>query len=340
MSKSNSPNHRYGESEENRHSSSGWSKRTRFFGIILTTLSALTFSLNALTLKLLNHLHPFNLGVWTFLLMTGFSALWTVRRKCKTNLETGNSIALLPSVDKNKTIALLWLRAFLGVCALTLFFYAMKFMDVADALLIDSTSPIFVHIFAYGFLQEKCAISQVFATVLAIAGIGFVARPPLLTGDTQYNADVLIGCVLAFGCMLCITLSLIVLKFLETVPQDVVTLVLGIWGTVQCLVLSLLLGVLQFPTHFEDICKIVGTAVLFFVGQTLLTVALKHEDAGPVGLLRTTEVLFAFVWQFVFLNVVPNIYSILGAVLIMSGVIITLVRKWMDTSGGGNTSIN
>lgn len=87
---------------------------------------------------------------------------------------------------------MLQLRAFLGVCALTLFFYAMKFMDVADALLIDSTSPIFVHIFAYGFLQEKCAISQVFATVLAIAGIGFVARPPLLTGDTQYNADVLV----------------------------------------------------------------------------------------------------------------------------------------------------
>lgn len=155
--------------------------------------------------------------------------------------------------------------------------------------------------------------------------------------------------------MMCITLAIIVLKFLTSIPQEWVNLALGGWGTIQCLILSLFLGVLQFPTRMGDVGKILATAILFFLGQAFITSALKYEKAGPVGMLRVTEVPFAFIWQFLFLNVTPDLYryfkkiywqatslncnridlscvffyfSIFGAVLIMSGVFITLFTKW------------
>jgi len=108
--------------------------------------------------------------------------------------------------------------------------------------------------------------------------------------------------------MISITIMIISLKFLETVYHGLISLCLSLWGVTQCLVLSLILEVLQIPQETSEIFLIIATAVLYFVGQALLTLALQVEDAGPVALVRTCEVVFAFMWQFLFLDVIPDVY--------------------------------
>lgn len=53
-------------------------RKNPWIGIVFTLLSAITFSFNALLAKLLSHWHPFNLGVWTFLVMTVISGIWII----------------------------------------------------------------------------------------------------------------------------------------------------------------------------------------------------------------------------------------------------------------------
>jgi hypothetical protein len=38
-------------------------------------------------------------------------------------------------------------------------------------------------------------------------------------------------------------------------------------------------------------------AVFSFAGQILLTMALQREQAGPVAIARSADVVFAFIWQ-------------------------------------------
>lgn len=47
----------------------------QWIGLVLTVLSALTFSFTALLSKLLHHVDSFNLGTWMFLLMTVISGV-------------------------------------------------------------------------------------------------------------------------------------------------------------------------------------------------------------------------------------------------------------------------
>jgi len=50
----------------------------------------------------------------------------------------------------------------------------------------------------------------------------------------------------------------------------------------------------------------IALGVIAFFGQSLFTIALKFEDAGPVALLRTSEVIFTFMWQIMFLAEIPD----------------------------------
>ncbi|CAL8099506.1 unnamed protein product [Orchesella dallaii] len=284
----------------------GWK---RYVGLLLTVLSAITFSFNALIAKLLSHMHPFNLGVWTFQLMTLFAIPTIIyERKVNKNEAIFESLYPFHTKENRKAVMYLVIRAFCGVNALILFFYAVKYLTVADALVIDASSPIFVYVMASLLLGEKFGVLPIFITIMAFIGVALITRPPLLTNEVEYNLDNLIGVALAFSCMLCITFTIITLKFLENVFHGIVNLVFGLWGTLQCLLVSFLCGTLSIPTEWPDMWKIFATAVLFYLGQAFITLALKYEDAGPVGLLRSTEVIFCFVWQFLFLDVVPDIY--------------------------------
>ncbi len=76
----------------------------------------------------------------------------------------------------------------------------------------------------------------------------------------------------------------------------------------------------------------------FCTGQILLTLALQLENAGPVAVARTADIVFAFIWQVLFFKEVPNIFSLAGAFLVTSSIIMTGLRKWV-ISMPENTSL-
>lgn len=81
----------------------------------------------------------------------------------------------------------------------------------------------------------------------------------------------------------------------------------------------------------SDRWLVLALAILSFLGQILLTLALQLEQAGPVALARSSDIFFAFIWQMIFFKEAPNRYSLIGATLVITSVVLTALRKWLLT---------
>lgn len=73
-------------------------------------------------------------------------------------------------------------------------------------------------------------------------------------------------------------------------------------------------------------------ALLGIAGQTFLTKALQIEKAGPVSLMRTVDVILAFIFQFIFFGREPTWWSLGGTLCIVASTSGIALRKLCSKS--------
>lgn len=295
-----------------------------YLGLLLATLSSLFFSLCSVIVKWLVDVHPMELAACRFvgvLLPAIPIVLWRKERP----FPRGRRIMLL-------------LRSFVGTTGLMLSFYAFRHMPLADASVVVFSVPVFVAIFARLFLKEPCGLFNVISVCLTLIGVVLITRPPLLFGHSipalasspdheEQNSDVW-GAVAAFSATLFGANAYVLLRALKGLHFSVIMTNFGSFALVQTLLVTWILGALCIPRCGLDRILVVALALFSFGGQILLTLALQLEQAGPVAIARSADIVFAFIWQVLFFQEVPNRYSIAGAILVTSSVMLTGLRKW------------
>ncbi|KAJ8917275.1 hypothetical protein NQ315_002292 [Exocentrus adspersus] len=275
--------------------------RCPYLGLILATLSSLFFSLCSVIVKWMTDVDPMALAAYRYLGVL-LPAIPIVIYRQETVFPKGKRIMLL-------------LRSFTGTAALMLSFYAFRHMPLADASVIVFSVPVFTGIFARMFLKEPCGLFNVFSVVLTLIGVVFITRPPVLFA--------------AFSATLFGANAYVLLRALKGIHFSVIMTNFGSFALVQCLLVTVLIGAFCLPACGLDRYLIVALAVFSFLGQILLTLALQMEQAGPVAIARSSDIVFAFVWQVLFFDEIPNKFSIGGAILVMSSVLLTGLRKWV-----------
>jgi len=65
-------------------------------------------------------------------------------------------------------------------------------MPLGDSMVIASSSPVFMTVFAYFLLGEKCGVVPVLVAIVTLVGVGVITRPPWLTGGGAYDPNVLV----------------------------------------------------------------------------------------------------------------------------------------------------
>jgi drug/metabolite transporter (DMT)-like permease len=111
---------------------------------------------------------------------------------------------------------------------------------------------------------------------------------------------------LAVVCLLLATIIIITLRYLQNVHHGVLNTFLYTWAFGQSLVLSLAFGKFSLPESPGDAFALVSVGVLMAGGNTFLVLALQVEEAGVVALIRTSEVIFTFFWQWVVIDIKPD----------------------------------
>lgn len=285
-------------------------------GIVLAALSSLFFSLSSLIVKWLKDVDPLELASIRFVGVL-LPAIPILIYKNQSPFPKGQRLMLL-------------LRSFAGATALSLTFYAIRHMPLADASVIVFSVPVVVAIFARIFLKEPCGLFHYFTLFLTMLGVLLITRPPFLFGQstTQYS---FLGPVAALSSTIFAAIVYILLRALKDLHFSVIMVCFATYSILQTSSMAWATGNLCWPRCGTERLLVVALGVFSFSGQMLLTIAAQLEEAGLVAIARTVDVVFAFVWQIMFFNEIPNIFSIVGAVLVTSSVMLIGLRKWMMT---------
>ncbi|XP_072413865.1 solute carrier family 35 member G1 [Chiloscyllium punctatum] len=238
---------------------------------------------------------------------------------------------------------LLGARGILGAIAMMLFFYAIQQMPLADATVIMFSNPVFVSVFAWIFLKERCTLWDPIFTVFTLIGVVLIARPPFLFGSRVSGLESdsknrMKGTAAAFGGAICAALTLTVIRKMG----KSVSYLLSIWyysvtGFILSVIVVSVLQVWSLPFCGLDRLFLLLIGLCGLGGQIFLTKALQIEKAASVALMKTIEVMLAFLLQYLFLSYTPSWWSLGGALCVMLGTSGVAFQKWYTTMHNSKT---
>ncbi|MFO1464536.1 MAG: DMT family transporter [bacterium] len=210
---------------------------------------------------------------------------------------------------RGKNQRLLLIRALSGFTAMALNFYALARINLGDAAILNQSSPVFVMAFSWFFLGEKFYRSLLWLTLLSFLGITLILRP---TGQVFNLAGLagLGGALFAAGAYVAI----------RQLHQTDSFWTMAFYFMVVAALLSLppMLVTWRTPTA-RQWTMLIGSGVFGTLGQLLMTLAYKNEEASWVAPFSYAGVLFSFTLGVVFFGERPDALTLLGAVLAIGG---------------------
>ncbi|XP_030610157.1 solute carrier family 35 member G1 [Archocentrus centrarchus] len=300
-------------------------KRCPGLGLFYAFLATVLFSIISLLVKTIEGIHAIEISAIRCFFQMLFCAPLLIYHK------TG----FLGPRDKRLFLVL---RGFIGSNAMILLFYAVQQMPLADATVIMFSNPVFTSLLAWIFLKEKCTIWDCVFTVFTLTGVILIARPPFIFGEHLYGIEGnytnhIKGTIAAFAGAIGAACTFVILRKLgKSVHYYLSVWYYAVIGFIECIITVSVLGEWKIPFCGRDRWMLMLIAVLGIAGQTFLTKALQIEKAGPVALMRTVDVVLAFIFQFIFFNRAPTWWSLGGALCIVVSTSGVAVRRWYSNS--------
>ncbi|MBN2767893.1 MAG: DMT family transporter [Campylobacterales bacterium] len=227
---------------------------------------------------------------------------------------------------------LLIFRGAIGFISLLCYFYVMAYIPLGVATTYNKTSPIFVALFAYLFLNEKLPRSAIIAVVLGFGGILLVAQPE---GFAFSKYDIL-GVLSGIGAALAYTSIRELRQYYDT--RAIVLSFMGI-GSIGPIILmaiapfyapkelDFLLAPFLMPQGKEWL-YIIAVGLFATVSQLLMTKAYSLSKAGIIGAISYSNIIFATIVGIILGDKLPDIITILGIILvIIAGMLVSKKEK-------------
>jgi len=245
----------------------------------------------------------------------------------------GLSIWKVPLKQSGGKFLLLLFRGSMGFLALLAYFYIMAHIPLGEAVTYNKTSPIFVAIFAYLFLNEKLPPRALFAIILGFVGIVLVAQPQGGTFD-QYD---ILGIFSGIGAALAYTSIRELRKYYDT--RAIVMSFMGV-GTVAPLFLMLIAPYIEVTPATQWLFApfvmpegkvwfyVIAVGLFATLSQLLMTKAYELTKAGIVGTISYSNIVFALIIGVALGDPIPNIWTILGIILVIgSGLMVAFAKE-------------
>lgn len=228
---------------------------------------------------------------------------------------------------------LLLFRGTMGFVALLAYFYIIAYIPLGEAVTYNKTSPIFVAIFAYLFLNEKLGKGAILAIIIGFVGIVLIAQPQ---GGTFDKYDIL-GIFSGVGAALAYTSIRELRAYYDT--RAIVMSFMGV-GTVAPVLLMLFSPYVNPPSGldfmFAEFVMPEGMIWLYVVimglsataSQVLMTKAYELTKAGIVGTISYSNIVFALIIGIALGDPIPNFWTFLGiAFVISSGLLVAFSKE-------------
>lgn len=220
---------------------------------------------------------------------------------------------------RKKDLPMLLMRSIFGTIGILCNFYAVDHLLVSDASMLNKLSPFFVIIFSALFLKEKANTVQKISVVIAFIGALFVIKPSM---DVFQNINSLIGVMGGLGAGIAYTCVR------QLGKQGVKgARVVFFFSSFSCLVLVPYLLVDYHPMTMQQLLCLVGAGLMAAGGQFSITAAYNFAPAKEISVFDYTQVVFAAILGFFFLGQIPDLYSVIGYVIIIGVAVWSFLRQ-------------
>ena len=208
-----------------------------------------------------------------------------------------------------------FMRCACGTAGLICNFYAIDHIPIADANMLNKLSPFFAIIMSYFILSEKADKWEWCAVLIAFSGTLFIVKP---TFDMTF-VNGLMGVIGGLGAGVAYT-------FLRKATGNGVSksLIIFWFATFSCLVTGPYLLIHYTPMTFLQFGSLMLAGMAATGGQFCITSAYALAPAKEISVYDYTQVLFAAVLGILFLQETPDVFSMIGYVIIIG----TAVIKW------------
>lgn len=205
-------------------------------------------------------------------------------------------------------------RSLAGLGAMYCYFYAIAHLPLADAVLLNYTTPLFVPFIALVWLGERMPRGVWIPIGIGFAGIVLILKP----GMTLFTPAALIG--LVSGLLAALALAG-VRRLTHTEP---IMRIVFYFTLVATLVSAVPLWWRWRTPETADWLLLISMGTLATVGQFLLTRAYAEAPAAQVGPFSYVIVVFAALFGWWLWGDVPDGMSVAGAVLVVAAGIVTI----------------
>ena len=196
-----------------------------------------------------------------------------------------------------------------------LFFYAISFISLPEALILSFVSPMIVTLLSAIILKEKVGFRRWSAVVVGFIGVLFVIRP----GFNEVN----LATITALGCGICYAIYIISTRKLSNQDSPLLTLIFtGLSGSI---VISLIVPFYWSDLTLIQLLLLVLLAAIGTLAHFLLILSLNFAEASKLAPLSYSEIIMNVIIGYYFFGDFPSQWVWIGLVIIVaSGVYISL----------------
>jgi drug/metabolite transporter (DMT)-like permease len=208
------------------------------------------------------------------------------------------------------------LRAFIGVIALMLSFWALPQLHLADANGLGQIYPVLLTVLAPFILQEQAGLKQWGALGIGLSGAMIIAQP-----DGQHMAMIPALCML--GSALTAAIGDLIVRYMGRHDSS---LTITVWFFT--LVAIVTLGWWMFhdgpkPLTFVQTSLILGIGIAGAAAQFFMVQAFKLLPAATMGVYSSLGLMWAVLFGWLFFSEIPDWGLAIGGSLILSAAWIT-----------------
>ncbi len=218
-----------------------------------------------------------------------------------------------------KRISMHILRGIVGVSAMVCMFYAWGHLPLAQAALLKQTSPLFIPIIAYLWLEERIGIKTIVALFIGFIGVLLIINPDAQQSD--FNFAIIVAII---GAILAGVAKVSIRKMRDTETPGRIVFYFALIGTIASVIPAMLAWV---DLNWMQWAYMAGIALFSTIGQLLLSKAYGLAPAGQLGPYTYTSVAFAALFGWLIWSEVLVISTWIGIFIIVFAGILAITDR-------------
>lgn len=282
----------------------------KYKGILLIVLSAFCFALMSMFVRLAGDVPSVQKSFFRNIVAAVFAAVILLRAHTR------------PQLTRDAWGYLL-LRAFFGTLGILCNFYAVDRLVLADASILNKMSPFFAILCSYFVLKEKITPARMAIVLGAFIGSLFVIKPSF---QNTSLLPALVGLLGGLGAGVAYTM---VRKLGQLGVKG--PFIVFFFSAFSCLVTLPYLIFNYHPMSASQLIFLLLAGLSATGGQFTITAAYIYAPAREISVYDYSQIIFSSMLGFFVFGQTPDVWSILGYVLIVSMAVVMFLYNTRKT---------